>query len=811
MFKNYVNIAIRSLARYKFYSSLNILGLSIGLASFLLIALFVVDELSYDKYIPNWDRIHRIDFRATLNGTDHLAATVGSPTAAALQNDYPEVEEAVRLNGHSTWFIRKKESLETFKEEYVLSADSNYFQFFGTELIHGDPKTALVRPNTIALSESIAKKVFGNDNPIGETVVLDNRTDYEVTAVYPDLPSNSHMRHDMLLSMSTFGWARNGHWLSTNFNTYIKLREGATAEGLEAKFPGMIDRYCAPLISQFLNMNMDEFHESGNALSFTLTAMSDIHLHSSLDGEIGANSDIKYVYIFSAVGLFILMLACINFMNLSTARSSKRAKEVGIRKVMGAYRKQLVGQFLSEAILLCLVSFMIAYCLALLVIPAFNQISGKELALASALSPTFLVPMLVIMLLVGLFAGSYPAFYLSSFRPVQVLKGKVAQGLKSGAIRSTLVVFQFSISIIMIIGTAIVFDQLAYIQNKKVGYDKDRVIVVEDTWLLRDQANTFKNESARHANIVRNSMTDFSVTGNYGNSDLYFKSPAVASDESQVIREAYVDYDFMGTMGIELLDGRDFSREFGTDSTAVLLNEAAIELFGYEDPLNDKIYAFGGNGDEPVMESYNIIGVVKNFHYQSLKNSISPLVIHLNEGANGQTFFKVRGNDIEGTLAHIEQAWEEVAPGQPFAYGFLDQKFKALYENEQRTGDVFGVFAFLSIFIACLGLFGLASFTAEQRTKEIGIRKVLGASIAGIITLLSKEFIKLVIIAFVIAAPISYYFMDQWLTDFEYRTSLKPLTFIVSGVLALVIAWLTMGSQSYLAAKADPARSLKDE
>lgn len=811
MFKNYFNIAVRSLARYKFYSLLNILGLSIGLASFILISLFVVDELSYDKHIPGWEQIHRINFHATLNGSDHQSANVGSPTAAALVNDYPEVLESVRLNGHSTWFIQKKESLETFKEEYVLAADSNYFEFFGTKLIHGDAKTALTRPNTIALSESIAKKVFGNENPVGETVILDNQTDYEVTAVYPDMLTSSHMRHDMLLSMSTYEWARNGHWLSTNFPTYIKLREGVTPESVEAKFPEMIDRYCAPLISQFLNMNMDEFRESGNALNFSLIPMTDIHLHSNLDGEIGANGDIKYVYIFSAVGLFILLLACINFMNLSTARSAKRAKEVGIRKVMGAYRQQLIGQFLSEAILLSMISFIIAYGIAVLTLPAFNQISGKALVLSAALAPAFLIPMLLIMLIVGLFAGSYPAFYLSSFRPVQVLKGKIAQGLKSGAIRSSLVVFQFSISIIMIIGTAIVFDQLSYIQNKKVGYDKDQVIIIEDTWLLRDQAQTFKNESVRHANVISNTMTNFTVTGNYNDSDLYFRSPAVAQDESQVIREAHVDYDFIQTLGIEISNGRNFSREFGTDSSAVLINEAALKLFGYEDALNDKLYTYGGDQEQPVIEGYQIIGVVKDFHFQSLKNRIEPLVIHLNKNANGQAMFKVSGNDVDGTLTHIQQAWDDVAPGQPFAYSFLDQKFRALYENEKRTGDVFGVFAFLSIFIACLGLFGLASFTAEQRTKEIGIRKVLGASIPGIITLLSKEFIKLVIIAFVLAALISYYFMDQWLTDFEYRTTLKPLTFIVSGVMALIIAWLTMGSQSYMAAKADPAKSLKDE
>lgn len=811
MIRNYFNIALRSLARYKFYSFLNILGLSVGLTCFLVISLFVMDELSYDKHIPGWENIHRVDFAATLNGTDHIAATVGAPTGLALQRDYPEVVEAVRLNGYSTWFIRKKESLETFKEEYVLSADSNYFEFFGTQLLYGDSKTALVRPNTVALSESIAKKIFGDDNPVGETVVLDNRTDYEVTAVYPNLPSNSHMRHDMLLSMSTFDWVRNGHWLSTNFNTYIKLQEGTKAPSLEAKFPDMINRYCAPLIQQFLNMNMEEFGENGNALNFSLIAMTDIHLQSNKDGEIGANGDIKYVYIFSAIGLFILLLACINFMNLSTARSSKRAKEVGIRKVMGAYRQQLIVQFLAEALMLSLISFIIAYALLLVVLPGFNQLSGKELIIEQAIRGSFLLPMVLIMIVVGLMAGSYPAFFLSSFRPVQVLKGKLSQGLRSGVIRSTLVVFQFCISIIMIIGTAIVFDQLRYVQNKKLGYNKEQVVVVEDTWLLRDNAKTFKTESSRHANVLSNTLTNFTVTGNYNNSDLYFKNPAVASEESQVIRAAYVDHEFLNTLGIELLEGRNFSKKFATDTSAVLVNEALLRSFGYEDALNHKIYTYRGDQDSPEVSGFRIVGVVQDFHYQSLKNSILPLVIHLNEKANGQAMFKIQGENPEQTIEHIAQAWEDIVPGQPFAYNFLDQKFQALYEAEKRTGDVFGVFAFLSIFIACLGLFGLAAFTAEQRNKEIGIRKVLGASVAGIVTLLSKEFIKLILIAFVIAAPLSYYFMEQWLTDFEYRTTLKPVTFLASGILALVIAWLTMGSQSYLAARANPAKSLKDE
>ncbi|MEM9324933.1 MAG: FtsX-like permease family protein, partial [Bacteroidota bacterium] len=693
----------------------------------------------------------------------------------------------------------------------VLMADSNFFEFFTVPLKYGDPSSALNRPGTIAVDATTARKIFGEVDPVGEILVLDNQDDYEVTAVYEDLPENSHFRHNVLLSMSSFGWVEQGHWLSANFNTYLKLEEGVKPEQLEAKFPAMIEKYCGPLIQQFLSMNMEEFAESGNALSFSLMPLMDIHLHSHKEDELGANGDIKYIYIFSIVAGFILLLACINFMNLATARSASRAKEVGVRKAMGALRLQLVSQFLAEALIISCISFVLAYAMAFLLLPAFNDLASKELDYGALLGSRFMIPMVLVLLLAALLAGSYPAFYLSAFRPVQVLKGKARSGMKSGWIRSTLVVFQFGISIVMIIGTGIVADQLSYIQNKNVGFNKDQVLMVQDTWLLRDKAESFRNEASRHSSISTSALTNFSPVGNYNNTDLYFKNADVSSDESLVINEAAVGYDFFETLEMEFLEGRGFDKDMASDSSAVVINETAMRQFGYENAVNDKIYALEGSPEEPAVTGYRIIGVVKDFHFQSMKHEIKPILFQLRSWANGAGLFKVKTKNLDETLNALEATWETFAPGQPFTYKFLDDQFEALYESEQRIGQIFQVFAFLSVFIACLGLFGLASFTAEQRTKEIGIRKVLGASIPSIIGLLSRDFLKLIVIAIVLAAPIAYYFMNQWLTDFEYRTALKPATFILAGILAFAVAWVAMGTQSYRAARANPAQSLKDE
>jgi putative ABC transport system permease protein len=809
MLKNYINIAIRNLLKHKFYSVLNILGLSIGLSCFIIISLFVKEELTYDQFHKDANQIYRIDFAATLNGSDHIASQVGAPMAAAMLNDYPEVTDAFRMRESGTWFIKEKNTEKTFKEENVLMADSNFFEFFTVVLIHGDPKTVLKRPNTIAMDLSTSKKYFGDQNPIGKTLVLDNKKDYEVTGVYEDLPANSHFQQNILLSMSSFKWPNNQNWLSTNFNTYIKLKEGTTPESLQAKIPQVIEKYIGPMIAQYFGKTLEEFSEAGNGISFPFTSITDIHLNSDKEGDLGANGDIRYIYIFSAIALFILLLACINFMNLATARSASRAKEVGVRKVMGAYKNQLVYQFISEAMVISLISFVFAIVLTLIFIPFFNELASKELSIIQFLEPNYLLFSIGIMIAVGLFSGSYPAFYLSKFNPAEVLKGRVRLGMKSGALRSILVVFQFSISIIMMISTAVVFDQLSFIQNKKLGFNKDQVLMVEDAWILGDKVESFKTEVKRNSNIVNATIASFTPVANNNNSNLYSRSAKVESEQSLVVNQAGVDYDYIETLGIDMVAGRYFSKDFATDSSAVIINEAAAKMFGYTDPIGDKLYTFSGSDENPEIISLNIIGVVKDFHFQSLRDNIAPLLFQLN-GGSGYAMFKTNTEDMNQTIKDIETTWSEFAPGQPFTYTFMDQKFNDIYNAELKIGQIFTAFAGLGIFIACLGLFGLAAFTAEQRTKEIGIRKALGASVYSIVNLLSKSFIKLVFVSCIVAAPIAYYTMEYWLADFAYRTELSFMTFFVVGTVAFLIAWSTMSLQSWKAARVNPVRCLKE-
>lgn len=811
MLKNFINVAFRNLLKHKFYSILNILGLSIGLSCFMMISLFVLDELSFDKFHKDTSKIYRMDFQAKLNGSDFNSCKVGAPAAQAILNDYAIVEDAIRIAATGNWFIKEKGLQKTFKEENVMMADSNFFSFFTFPMIHGNPKTALERPHTLVMDETTARKMFGDDNPVGKILVLDNTTDYEVTGVYKDLPKNSHFRQNIILSVASFPRrAKNPNWVNTSFNTYLKFQDGVNAEQLEANFPELIANYIGPLIQKFFGQSLEEFKEAGNNVGFSLFALEKIHLHSDKEGELGANSDISYVYIFSAVAIFILLLACINFMNLATARSAGRAKEVGVRKVMGALKNHLVNQFISEALLISFISFLIAYLLTLIFIPSFNELASKQLAMTQLFGLTYISYMLVIMFVVGLFAGSYPAFYLSRFQPAEVLKGKVRLGMKSGALRSLLVVFQFSISIILMIGTAVVFDQLSFIQNKKLGFSKDQVLMVEDAWILDKKIETFKNEVKRNVNVKGATLASFSPVGGDTDGDLFFKTPTATTDQSRVIEIARVDHDFVETLGIKMADGRFFSKEFLSDSTAVVMNMAAAKIFGYENPVGDKLYTYGGSQEEPVVMDLKIIGVVEDFHYRSLRDNITPLLFFLGD-RSGFAMFKVNANNIQQTIADVENTWKEIAPGQPFTYSFMDQKFDSMYEAEQKIGQIFTVFAILGILIACLGLFGLAAFTAEQKTKEIGIRKAMGASITGIVVLLSRNFIKLVIVSFVVAVPAAYYAMGYWLEDFAYRTELKPLTFVVVGIIAFAIAWLTMGFQSWKAARMNPVQSLREE
>ncbi len=810
MLKNYINIAVRNLFKHKFYSLINILGLSVGLTCFLMIALFVTDELSFDKFHSDADRIYRMDFSGTINGAEFVTALASVPAAETMVREFPEVEDAVRLRTQGNYLVKKSDGVDSFNEDKVTFADKNFFQFFDFNMTNGNPETCLERPNTLVLSQSLATKIFGNEDPIGKSVVLDNDDSYEVTGVFGDMPANSHFIFNMLISMEGLEEAQGKFWMSFNFNTYLKLQEGFDPNELEAKFPALIEKYIGPEIEQFMQASLEEFYEAGNNAGFFLFPLTDIHLKSNKLGDIEPPGSMQYVYIFTAIAMFILILACINFMNLSTARSAGRAKEVGVRKVMGAYKGQLVNQFLSEAFLITFISIVIAYSLSFLVLPLFNQLADKTIAAENLFSMSFITIMIAILFAVGFLAGSYPAFYLSRFRPIETLKGKLNLGLKGGGLRSVLVVLQFSVSIIMIIGTAIVFDQLSYIQNKKLGYSKEQILMIHDPWLLGEQSESYKNEAVQHSSILSGTMSSFLPVETANNNNLWFPGANPTKDESYVFNEFRVDHDYMETLEIEMADGRSFSRDFPSDSTAIVLNEAAVRQLGWEKGVGMTLSNYEGSQEEPIVVVHKVIGVVKDFHFKSLRDNIEPLVFELGR-SRGFVSFKISSENIPETIDFLENKWDEFAPGQPFAYSFLDERFNDMYEAEQKLGEIFGVFAFLAIFIACLGLYGLAAFTAEQKRKEIGVRKVLGASITSIVTLLSKEFLKLVAIAIVIASGISFYVMRGWLQEFENRTDINVMVFILAGLAALVIAWVTMSFQSWSAARANPAESLKDE
>ena len=811
MLRNYLSVAIRNLVKHKFYSLINILGLSVGLTCFLMISLFVTDELSYDKFHRNADRIYRMDFSGNLNGSEFITALMSAPAAQTMVEEFPEVEDAVRLRSTGNWLIKQKEGENTFSIEDVVFADRNFFEFFDYKLIYGDMATCLERPNTLVLSLSEAKKLFGELDPVGEMVTLGNQNDWEVTGVYEDMPSNSHISFGMLLSMESRDEAKSKFWMSFNFNTYLRLQEGYDPQELEAKFPDLITKYIGPEIEKFMGATMEEFYEAGNNAGFSLFPLMDIHLRSNKLGELRPNGDINYVYVFTAIAAFILILACINFMNLSTARSAGRAKEVGLRKVMGAYRSQLIRQFLSEAFIITFISILIAYVLSFIALPYFNILAEKSISSDGLWGIGFALIMLAILVIVGLLAGSYPAFYLSRFRPVETLKGKLNVGSRGGGIRSSLVVIQFCVSIVMLIGTSIVFQQLSYIQNKKLGYSKDHILMLHDPWMMGDQAESFKNEALQHVNILGGTLSSFLPVNTVDNNNVWFPGASASTDETYVLHEFTVDHDYIETLEIEIAEGRSFSSDFLSDSTAVLLNETAINQLGWTgDAIGKFLSTYEGSQQDPYIQPYRIIGVIKDFHFSSLRDNIEPLVFRLGQ-SRGYVSFKISNDDIPSTIDFLEAKWDEFAPGQPFQYSFLDERFNDMYKAEQKLGEIFSVFAFLAIFIACLGLYGLAAFTAEQKTKEIGIRKVLGASIMSIITLLSKEFLKLVAIAFVIGSVISYFLMNSWLQDFENRTNINFLVFILAGVTALVIAWITMSFQSWNAARVNPAKSLKDE
>jgi len=807
MFKNYIKSALRNLLKHKGYSLINIVGLAIGMASCLLILLYVRHELSYDAFHENADQIYRVAMEARWGGRDFDVAVQAAPMAKTLVAEYPEVVDAVRFRDRGDYIVQYGDN--SFREQRVIFADPSVFSVFSIPLLKGDPETVLSSPNTLVISRKTAEKYFRDEDPIGKTLRLENRDDFQVTGVFEEIPDNSHFHFDIMLAMESLPESKAQVWLSQNFQTYILLREDADWTEMDAKLTGIMERYFGPQIAQFIGKTWEEIVEEGEMFArFYLQPLRSIHLHSDLQAEMEPTSDILYVYIFSAIALFVLLIASINFMNLATARSAGRAKEVGIRKVMGSFRRQLVLQFLTESLLLSFMSMALAIGLVRLVLPLFNNLAGKILFMSLLFQGPMIAIIVLITAITGFLAGSYPAFFISAFQPVDTLKGRLRTGLKSGKLRSGLVIFQFAASIILIIGTFVVYSQLHYVQNKKLGFDKEQVLILNNAHLLGEQAEAFRDAMLTHSQFTNGTISGYLPIPSNRNQSAVFPEGELSSAEATSFQNWIVDYDYIDTLGIKIVEGRNFSREFSTDVDTAIINQAVLKQFGWLDVKGKRLgRIMNQKGD---MKLYNVIGVVENFHYESLRNTIVPLVMFLGN-SRGLMSFRITTEDVSGVIGLLENKWKEFRPNQPFEYMFMDERFNRLYWAEQRIGKIFGVFATLAVVIGCLGLFGLAAFTAEQRTKEIGIRKVLGASAPGIIRLLLKEFVILVGVANLVAWPIAYLVMRRWLQDFAYRISPGVWIFLLAGLLTLFIALFTVSFQAVKAALADPIRSLRYE
>ena len=805
MFKNYFRIALRNLWRNKGFSAITIFGLAIGMATCLLITLFVTDELSYDRFNEKADRIFRIDADFHVNGNDFKERFSPSQLGPVLVQDYPQVENYVRFIQQGNILVRKGTS--TLVEKNASFADSSLFDVFTLPMISGDPKTALTQPHSIVISERMALKYFNSTDVLGKTLLTDNVNTYQVTGVIKDVPDQSHLHFDFVRAMSELQDSRNAQWMADNYTTYVLMRPGSTSKQLEGYLKAATLKYMETSLKHMTGSSIADVEKAGGKFGYLALPLSKIHLYSPLSSEVEPSGNIQYVYIFIAVAIIILLIACVNFMNLSTARSAGRSKEVGVRKVLGSQRSSLIFQFLTESTLTSFFALLLAVALALLLLPFLNQLSDKHITLKLTYL-VWLLPFLVAAaMVIGLLAGSYPAFFLSGFEPMKVLKGRLTTGFKGSWLRNSLVVFQFSSAILLIVGTLVINNQLNFIRNKKLGYNKEQMLVLGNTAALWTHAKSFREEVLTIPGVEAGTMTASLPTDVAINTSIYSKDAGRSNGQVMGVNDWYVDADYIPTMGMQMAAGRNFSPQMPSDTTAFLVNETAAKLMGFKDVEDKYLYDNNNNGMQ-----IKLIGIVKDFNTGSLKNKIPPLVFRLGEYRRNM-IFRVRTGNLQHIVAQIKSKYEaqEGMAGQPFVYSFLDDDFNQLYVAEQRTGRIFISFAILAVLIASLGVFGLITYAAEQRTREIGIRKVLGASVAGIVTLLSKDFLKLVLVAIVIASPLAWFMMDRWLQDFAYRVQISWTVFVVAAVIAMLITMLTVSYRAIRAAIANPVNSLKAE
>ena len=799
MLKNYIKITLRNIKRNKVFSFINIAGLAIGMACCILIVNYIVFESSYDRFHKNANRIYRVNTLLEIGGRGGNLASTNHPIGDYLKENYAEVLNSAKFRRYKYGQTLIEYEQNKFFENRVYYADDSVLDVFTYPMLIGDPKTALEFPYSIVLTESIASKFFGKDNPIGKILRLDNSEDYKVTGVIKDIPRNTHFPINMLLSFESFYVSNpqlKGRWMGDfEVHTFVLFEEGFNSKELETKLPAIVEKQLGNLIKAI-----------GGRVEYSIQPLTDIHLHSDLLNEPTGQSDIAYIYGFSAIALLILLIACFNFMNLSTARSAKRANEVGMRKVLGANKTKLVYQFLGESLILSTFAYFIAAGLAELSLPIIGSLTSVELSIFFTDIPIFVLMSVGFVFVVGIIAGSYPAFFLSSFKPVSILKGSLRTGPKSYRFRSILVVFQFAISVFLIIGTIIILNQIQFMKNRNLGFDREHLVFVQvfdDS--LRASTETVKEELLKIPGIVHASATSH-VPGHGARHNGYVPE-GFAIEESLMMGRVSVDSDFITTFGIELIAGRNFSPKFPTDKkSSILINELAIKEIGWENPLGKRIRELDDR-----MVPKTVIGVVRDFHTDSLHNPLVPVLIDQNPDDFSYIALRLDPGNISETMALLEKKWKELDSTGTFDYAFLEDSIIGQYRAEERLSEIFTYFSILAIFIACLGLFGLASFTAEQKTKEIGIRKVLGAPVSGLALLLSKEFTKWIIAANIFAWPIAYFVMNKWLQNFAFRVSIGIGTFLLAASLALLIALTTVSYQSLKAALANPIESLRYE
>ena len=810
MFRNYFTIAIRQLRRQKMYSAIKIGGFALSIAACLLIALFIRDDLSYDKTYPDTNRIYRVVGNFKDNGTTEKWVSFPPPMARAMKKDFPEVANAGRLMPNTLFpragsnYIRRTDQQQNTYEDGFVYADQEILDILKLPMVYGHSTHALDEPNTMVISKRKADKYFPNQDPVGKTMSLndDKKMPYKISGVIQDFPKTSHLQYDFLLTQTGIEWWKGEQtsWSSNNYAVYVLLSPGTNIAQLEKKITsGLLTSYWIP---DMLSSGQKNAEEEARKVSFHLQPISDIHLMSYDIHDGLTHGDIRFVWLFGGIAGFILIIACINFINLSTAKSANRAKEVGLRKVVGSLRSSLVKQFLSESLLYSFLSFFLAILLAAAFLPYFNILAAKSLTIPWR--AWWLLPiMIAAAVMIGIFAGLYPAFYLSSFKPVNVLKGQVSRGTKNSVLRNGLVVFQFTTSIVLIIGTLVIYKQTHFILNQDAGFEKDQVMLIQGTNTLGNQVKSFKNELLKLSAVKSASISDYlPVNGTKRNGNTFYNAGKTKEEAGVDTQFWLVDDDYTKTLGLKIVAGRNFSADMPSDSQAVVINQTLANKLNLKDPIGKRITNGG--------DIFNVVGVVHDFNFESIRDNIGGLCMRLGSSPSIVSV-KLKTADIKTLVPSITSVWKKFAPAQPIRYTFMDDSFANMYADVQRMGSIFTSFAVLAIIIACLGLFALSAFMAEQRNKEIGIRKVLGASVSSITTMLSKDFVKLVVIAIVIASPIAWWAMTKWLQDFAYKTDISWWMFAVAGLVAVMIALITISFQSIKAALMNPAESLKTE